>query len=137
VLNCRIESDFMIKKILIIEDDMDMCNELNEALTAWGYQVKLAFDGLTGKKIIEKNKYDIIVLDLKIPKYDGYQILDFISKKNIRSKVIVITARMQIHYEDIIKQNQEREENDLLKKAHSILIKPFKLMDLINKIKTS
>jgi DNA-binding response OmpR family regulator len=127
----------MTKKILVIEDDMDMCNELNEALSAWNYQVQLAFDGLTGKKIIEKNKYDIIILDLKIPKYDGYHILDFISKKNIKSKVIVITARMEIHYEDIIKQNQEKEKNDLLKKAHSIFIKPFKLMDLINKIRTS
>ncbi|MBN1798875.1 MAG: response regulator [Spirochaetales bacterium] len=126
----------MIKKILIIEDDMDMCNELNEALTDLGYQVHLAFDGLAGKKIIEKNKYDIIVLDLKIPKFDGYRILDFMSKKLIKSKVIVITARMKIHYEDIIRQNQEQEENDLLKKADSILIKPFKIMELINEINT-
>jgi DNA-binding response OmpR family regulator len=126
----------MIKKILIIEDDMDMCKELNEALMDLGYQVHLAFDGLSGRKIIEKKKYDIIVLDLKIPKFDGYQILDFISKKNIRSKVIVITARMKIHYEDIIKQNQEQKENDLLEKADSVLIKPFKLIELINKIET-
>ena len=107
----------MIKKILIVEDDMDMCNELKEALVDLGYQVHLAFDGLSGKKIITKNKFDIIVLDLKIPKFDGYQILDFISKINIMSKVIVITARMKIYYEDIIKQNQEDKENDLLDRA--------------------
>ena len=55
----------MIKKILIIEDDKDMCNELNEALTDLGYLIHLAFDGLTGKKLLEKNEFDIIVLDLK------------------------------------------------------------------------
>jgi DNA-binding response OmpR family regulator len=128
----------LIKKILIVEDDVDMCNELKEALEDLKYQVHLAFDGLSGRKIIVKNKFDIIILDLKIPKFDGYQILDYISKNNITSKVIVITARMKIHYEDIIKQNQEqeKEENDLLKKADSILIKPFKLTELINKIKT-
>jgi len=126
----------MLKKILIIEDDIDMCNELHEALSDLGYQVHLVFNGLSGKKIIEKNKFDIIILDLKIPKFDGYQILNFIRKKNIMSKVIVITARMKIHYEDIVKQNQEQKKNDLLKKADSILIKPFKLIELINKIKT-
>lgn len=122
---------------MIVEDDVDMCNELKEALEDLNYQVHLAFDGLSGKKIIAKNKFDIIILDLKIPKFDGYQILDFMNKKSITSKVIVITARMKIHYEDIIKQNQEQEEKeiDLLKKADSILMKPFKLTELINKIK--
>ncbi len=70
----------MIKKLLIIEDDKDMCDELKETLTDLDYHVQTAFDGLTGKKLIEKNKYDIIVLDLKIPNFDGYQILNFINK---------------------------------------------------------
>ncbi|MBN1409350.1 MAG: response regulator [Spirochaetales bacterium] len=124
----------MIKKILIIEDDKDMCNELNEALMDLGYQVHLAFNGLSGKKMIVKDKFDCIVLDLKIPKYDGYQVLNFIHKNNIRSKVIVITARMKIHYEEITRRNHEQADNDLLKKVDSVLIKPFKLIELINEI---
>ena len=126
----------MIKKILIIEDDKDMCNELNEAMTDLGYLIHLAFDGLTGKKLLENNEFDIIVLDLKIPRFDGYQILEYIAKKNIKSRVIVITARMKIHYEDIVTQNREQEENDILKNTDYILKKPFKLIELINKIKT-
>ena len=125
----------MIDKILIIEDDVDMCNELSEALVDMGYQVKLVFDGLKGKKIIKKEKFDLIVLDLKIPKLDGYQILQFINQKKISSKVIVITARMRIHFEDIALQIQEQKEDHLLKQVNFILIKPFKLTELINRIK--
>lgn len=124
----------MINKILIIEDDTDMCNELSEALMDMGYQVKLAFDGLNGKKIIGKENFDLIVLDLKIPKLDGYQILKFIDQKKIMSKVIVITARMKINYEDIALRIQEQKKDNLLKRADFILIKPFKLTELIKRI---
>ena len=125
----------MNNKILIIEDDEEMCRELNEALVDLGYKVQTAFDGLMGKKLIEKNKYNIIVLDLKLPKLNGYQILKFIKKNKINSKIIVMTARMKIHFEDIIKENQEQYEDDLLKIANFVLIKPFKFNDLICIIK--
>lgn len=125
----------MAKKLLIIEDDEDMCNELNETFSGLGHHVTTAFDGLTGKKLIEKNKYDVIVLDLKIPNYDGYQLLNFISRKKIKSGIIVITARMKIHFEDIINQDQEKNEEDLLKIANFVLLKPFKISELIDIIK--
>ena len=113
-----------------------MCRELNEALVDLDYQVQTAFDGLTGKKLIKKNKYNIIVLDLKLPKLNGYQILKFIKKNKINSKIIVMTARMKIHFEDIIKKNQEQNDDDLLKIANFILIKPFNIIDLINRIQS-
>jgi len=125
----------MNNKLLIIEDDKDMCGELNETLADLGYDIKTVFDGLTGKKLIEKNKFDIIILDLKIPNFNGYQILNFINKKKINSKIIVITARMKIHFEDIINQNLIKKEDDLLKIANFVLIKPFKISDLISIIK--
>ena len=125
----------MIKEILIIEDDKDMCNELTETFSCLGYHVATAFDGLTGKKLIKKNKYDVIVLDLKIPNFDGYQILNFINKKKIKSNIIVITARMKINFEDIINQDQEKKEDDLLKIANFVLLKPFKISELVSIVK--
>ena len=125
----------MNNKILIIEDDEEMCKELNEVFVDLDYHVQTAFDGLTGKKLIKKNKYSIIILDLKLPKLSGYQILKFIKKNKINSKIIVMTARMKIHFEDIIKGNQEQNEEDLLKIANFVLIKPFKISDLICIIK--
>ena len=125
----------MAKKLLIIEDDEDMCNELNETFSGLGHHVTTAFDGLAGKRLIEKNKYDVIILDLKIPNYDGYRLLNFISRKKIKSGIIVITARMKIHFEDIINQDQEKNEEDLLKIANFVLLKPFKISELIDIIK--
>lgn len=125
----------MIKNILIIEDNNELCDELNETLTYLGYNVHIVYDGLLGKKSITKNKYDAIILDLKIPHFDGYRILDFIRKKKIKSKIIVITARMKINFEDIINQNQDQKEDNLLKVANFVLNKPFKTIDLIEKIK--
>jgi DNA-binding response OmpR family regulator len=121
----------MAKTLLIIEDDQDMCSELNETLTSLGYHVQTAFDGLSGKKLIDNNKYDIIITDLKMPVFDGYQILNLISTKKINSKVIVITARMKIHFEDIINQINNNED-ELLKTANHILLKPFKISELIS-----
>ncbi len=125
----------MIKNILIIEDNKELCDELDETLTDLGYDVHLVFDGLLGKKLITKNNYDVIILDLKIPRFDGYKILDFIHKKKIRSKIIVITARMKINFEDIINQDRVEKEDNLLKKASFVIKKPFKTIDLIEKIK--
>jgi DNA-binding response OmpR family regulator len=125
----------MTDNILIIEDDKDMRAELSETLTDINYIVQTASDGLIGKKLLEKYKYDTIILDLKIPNLNGYQILNFIINKKIKSKVIVITARMKIEFEDIINQNQDNNEENLLKRANFILKKPFKIIDLINVIK--
>jgi two-component system, OmpR family, alkaline phosphatase synthesis response regulator PhoP len=125
----------MMKTILIIEDDQDMRSELSETLANLDYIVQTASDGLIGKKLLEKKQYDVIILDLKMPKFDGYQLLGFIEKANIESKIIVITARMKIHFEDIINQNKNKNETDLLKRANFILLKPFKIIDLITVIK--
>jgi CheY-like chemotaxis protein len=74
-------------------------------------------------------------LDLKLPGFDGYQILDFICKKKIESKIIVMTAKMKIFFKDLVNEKNKKEDEDLLKIANFILLKPFKINDLINIIK--
>jgi DNA-binding response OmpR family regulator len=98
------------KKILIIEDDKEMCIELSEVLINFDYKIQSAYDGFAGKKLIEKNKYDIILLDLKLPGFDGYQILEFISKKKIESKIIVMTAKMKILFKDLINEKEKKKK---------------------------
>jgi DNA-binding response OmpR family regulator len=127
----------MNKKILIIEDDKEMCMELTEALVDFGCSVQTACDGMTGKKFIEQNDNDIIILDLKLPKLDGYEILKFIQKKMITARIIVITARMKIEHEDSFGQDNKKtkKEDDLLKMSSAVFIKPFRLNDLLATIK--
>ncbi|MBN2736086.1 MAG: response regulator [Spirochaetales bacterium] len=86
------------------------------------------------KKKIEKNIFDAIILDLKIPKFDGYQLLKYLNENKVNLRILIITSRMQIYYEDIKNSHREIEENKLLNLADTILIKPFKLIELIKKL---
>lgn len=63
------------KKILLIEDDRALQTALIEALVQEGYETISAFDGEEGLNKIEKEKPDLILLDLILPKKDGYEVL--------------------------------------------------------------
>ncbi len=65
----------MAKKILIIDDDKELCEEMAEILKGEGYDVSTAFDGLAGKKLIEENHYNLLLLDVKLPDINGLDIL--------------------------------------------------------------
>ena len=59
-------------RILIVEDDRDIAQLMEAALTQAGYQVELAFDGEVGADLIEQNWYALALLDLMMPKIDWY-----------------------------------------------------------------
>lgn len=125
----------MNKRILIIEDDEEMCEEITEVLKAEGYQVEVAFDGLKGKKLINKGIYSLLLLDLKIPGVNGLNILRKLETKNTEFKVVVLTARPlrnQTLNEQMILDD---EEEKILKKADEVINKPFDIELLLNKIK--
>ncbi len=122
----------MSRSVLIIEDDIEMCNELSEALKDKDNLITIVHDGLEGKKIIEKNTCDIIILDLKIPRCNGYQILDFINSNNTDAKVVVMTARMDIHSDDLRSDTRRRYEDSLLSIADCIMLKPFRISELVD-----
>jgi DNA-binding response OmpR family regulator len=134
-LNLPIREKKMTKKILIINDDEEMCEEMAEILEDEGYYVNTTFSGYEGKKLIEKNDYDILLLDLKLPGLHGLEILKSIREKNIRSKVIVITGRPlitglfkeEVYYED--------QKECITKLADALITKPFDIEKLLGKIK--
>jgi len=85
------------KKILLIEDEKDMAYAVTLQLEAKGYEVIVAFDGKEGLDKARTKKPDLIILDLMLPKIDGYKVcrmLKFDSKyQNI--PIILFTARAQ------------------------------------------
>ncbi|PJC25382.1 MAG: response regulator [Candidatus Tagabacteria bacterium CG_4_9_14_0_2_um_filter_41_11] len=79
----------MAKKILFIEDEMRLQEVLGAKLKAEGYEILAAMDGKSGLEIAEKEKPDLILLDLILPKMDGFHVLEAI-KANPSISVIPI-----------------------------------------------
>jgi len=81
----------MAKKILIIEDEESLVELLVTKLEKEGYEVESAYNGEEGYAKIEKFSPDLILLDIVMPKMDGYEVLEKIKENNIESPVIVIS----------------------------------------------
>jgi DNA-binding response OmpR family regulator len=90
------------KKILIVDDDKDLVRGLMFRLKANGYETAWAFDGYSAMSMAQKEKPDLIILDLGLPIGDGFSVMERL--KNVSSfaftPVIVLTAReIQINKE--------------------------------------
>jgi DNA-binding response OmpR family regulator len=124
----------MKKKILMIDDDEELCEEITEILTNEGYRVTTAFDGLSGNRLIQKYDYDIVILDIKMPGLSGLDILEGIEGQNKELKVIVLTGRpLSKNLQE--EQNYNDKEESLLGLADGIIGKPFDIEVLLGKIK--
>jgi DNA-binding response OmpR family regulator len=119
-----------MKKILFIEDESALQKTIQEILTREGYQLISAFDGESGLKLAKKEKPDLILLDLILPKKDGFEVLNELKEseetKNI--PVIVITNLEEI----------DSVEKALELGATTYLIKSqYTLEEVVQKVKKS
>lgn len=80
-----------MKEILVIEDEKDIQNIIKAFLENAGYKVETADDGLDGINIIQKNKFDLVLLDIMMPKIDGFVVCEMI-RKNSNVPIIILTA---------------------------------------------
>jgi len=115
------------KKILIIEDDRALQNALVEVLIQEGFETISAFDGEEGMKKASEEPPDLILLDIILPKKDGYEVLEEIKKspqKNI--PVLILTNLEEI----------DNVQRALDLGATTFMIKSdFSLKDIVEKIK--
>ena len=88
-----------MNKILIIEDELMTATTVKEALELNGINADIAEDGMKGLDLIKKNDYDLILLDLKMPKLSGEEVLKEIRK--IRPYVFVIVYTNFSEFADI------------------------------------
>lgn len=109
--------------ILIIEDDPAITNLLSCQLNYAGFDCKTASDGEAALSLLESHSFDLIILDLMLPKIDGFTLLNTIRIKE--TPVIIISARDQVG--DRIK--------GLDMGADDYLCKPFESIELIARIK--
>jgi DNA-binding response OmpR family regulator len=84
-----------MKTVLIIEDNPAMLRGLEDNFDLKGYRVKTARDGEKGLEAALKGKPDLIILDIMLPKINGYEICSQIRKKNLDMPIIMLTAKDQ------------------------------------------
>lgn len=110
-----------METILVVEDDLDIHNLLKDVLEEARYKVLNAYSGTEALIIIEKEKVDLILLDLMLPGLNGEEIIKII--KNI--PIIVLSAKI----------SQEDKVNTLLEGANDYITKPFNKDELLARIK--
>ena len=117
----------MRKKILIAEDEKEVVEFLKRTLEKEGFEVIVAFDGEEARrKIIEENP-DALILDIVMPKLDGWQLLEWLRKEKASSiPTIIVSAKDKM--EDI-KKGYKLE-------ADYYMVKPLEARNLIKAIKT-
>lgn len=109
-------------KILSVEDDRLISRLLEINLSDAGYNCTCVYDGLAAADLLEKERFDLILLDIMLPEIDGYELLDYI--KTLETPVIFLTAKGDV--EDRVR--------GLKLGAEDYIVKPFVLVELLARI---
>ncbi len=112
-------------RILLAEDERDMNKIITKKLTSEGYAVDSCFDGDTALDYIISTDYDVVILDVMMPKQDGFSVLKAMRLKCIETPVIFLTARDAVS--DRVK--------GLDLGANDYLVKPFSFEELMARIR--
>ena len=81
-----------MESILIVDDDINLCTVLKEELIEVGYNAEFVNDGDAAFEHLSKSPSDLILLDLKMPGKNGFDVLRELKERGIQVKVIVLTA---------------------------------------------
>lgn len=113
----------MAKKILIIEDEQAIRNILSEPLTCAGYEVVTASDGLEGIRSFRAQPFDLVLLDILLPKINGYGVCEQIRQES-QVPIILITA--------LDSEDEQVRGFDLL--ANDYITKPFSIRLVLKRV---
>lgn len=109
-------------KILIVDDEKPICDLIDMNLSAAGYSCVAVQDGIAAIDAVEKNTFDLVLLDIMLPGANGYDVMDYIRPYKI--PVIFISAKHEV--KDRVK--------GLKLGADDYLIKPFDIMELLARV---
>lgn len=114
-----------METILIIEDEKDMVTGLKFNLEARGYRVLAAYDGEKGSRVALEEKPDLVILDLMLPKRNGYEVCKLLKQEVPSMPIIMLTAKSQ----------EAEVVTGLELGADDYVTKPFSLLELLARIK--
>jgi DNA-binding response OmpR family regulator len=112
-------------KILVVEDDIKIASFLTKGLKEEGYVVDNTYDGEEALYLIEEFTYDLILLDVMIPKIDGFTVCKRVRDLHIKTPIIMLTAKSSIE-DKVLGLNEG---------VNDYLTKPFSFDELLARIR--
>src|SRR6266700_1590096 len=114
-----------VMRLLLAEDDKDMCEFAREGLTREGFAVDIANDGQEAVDLATERGYDVIVLDVMMPNINGFAVLKTLRTRGYRGAVLMATSR-----------GQEKEKLEGLNNgADDYIVKPYLLTELVARVR--
>lgn len=111
-------------RILVVEDEKPISDLISMNLKKAGYECDCVYDGMAAADILEKESYDLVLLDVMLPKVSGYELMSYIAPLNI--PVIFLTAKASVN--DRVK--------GLRLGADDYLTKPFEIIELLARVES-
>ena len=112
-------------RILVIEDEKKVAKALQDGLEAEGYEVRMAADGDEGLLLAGRDQFDLVLLDLMLPRRDGIDVLTTLRKRGVATPVFILTARDAV-VDRVL---------GLDRGADDYLVKPFTFPELFARIR--
>lgn len=113
-----------ITRILVVEDERRLAEILKKQLEENGFATDLAYDGYSGKKLLESNNYNLVILDINLPLLNGYELCRDIRNTNTHIPIIMLTAF----------SSAENKITGFDVGADDYVIKPFDFRELLARI---
>ncbi len=112
-------------RILVVEDEKRLAEVIKKGLVEEGYSVDVAYDGAEGQYMAENASYDLVILDIMLPKKDGVTICQELRTRGINIPILMLTAKDSV--EDRVK--------GLDSGADDYLVKPFAFSELVARVR--
>jgi CheY-like chemotaxis protein len=123
-------SNNKVKKILLVDDELDVIYSIKNILEDNGFQIDSFNDSILALKSYKINYYDLVILDIKMPKMDGFELYLKIREKDPKVKICFLTAS-EMYYE---KFRKTRSEFGKIIEEECFIQKPIKKEELIRKL---
>jgi DNA-binding NtrC family response regulator len=111
-------------KILVVDDEDALRTVLSSELSSEGYEVRTAGDGDEAISGLQKETFDLVLLDIRMPRVNGFEVLKYVKEKHPKTKVVMLTG-----FADLKNAIESKKLG-----AEDFVSKPYDLVDLLTTI---
>ncbi|MGA0558215.1 response regulator [Larkinella sp. VNQ87] len=112
-------------KILVVEDEPKLASFVKKGLEEQSFEVDIAYDGQIGRNLALSSSYDVIVLDVNVPKMNGYDLAKSLRQENIKTPILMLTAMGSL----------DNKVAGFEAGADDYLVKPFEFRELLARLR--